>query len=112
MTPQLMLKKGLGFCGHADIAVPKCAGADYYTKPQCQEGLTSSSGPVDGHVDTYVTPSTEFIVCVYFKNLYIKIVYEVEMKRLFPNEKAPWETCCRVLSFLDCELCRLRCLYS
>lgn len=52
---------------HADIAVPKCAGAEYYTKPQHQEGLVSSSGPVDGHVDTHVMASTESIVCIYLK---------------------------------------------
>jgi hypothetical protein len=75
----------------ADIAVPKCAGSDYWTRPQCQEGCMSSVGPVDRHGDTCATPSTESIVCIYFENLHSKVMCEMEMKRLMPNEKAPWD---------------------
>jgi hypothetical protein len=35
-------------------------------------------GPKDLHVDTYVTPSTEAIACIYFENLRSKVIYEVE----------------------------------
>ena len=72
---------------HADSAVPKCAGSEFWTRPQRCEGLMSSVGPKDGHVDTYVTPSTEAIVCVYFENLLSKVIYEVEMDKLHLNAK-------------------------
>ena len=63
---------------HADIVCPKCAGQDYWTRPQRMEGLMSFVGPKDLHVDTYVTPSTEAIACIYFENLRSKVIYEVE----------------------------------
>ena len=72
---------------HADIAVPTCAGSEFWTRHQCCEGLMSVVGPKDCHVDTYVTPSTEAIVCIYFENLLSKVIYEVEMDKLHPNAK-------------------------
>lgn len=72
---------------HADIACPKCAGQDYWTKPQCCEGLMSWQGPKDQHVETYVTPSTEAIDCIYFENLRSKVIYEVECDKANPLNK-------------------------
>jgi hypothetical protein len=77
------------FLWHADIAVPKCARSEHWTRPQRQEGLMSSVGPKDHHGETYVTPSTEAIVCIYFENLLSKVVHEVEMEMLCPNTKSP-----------------------
>ena len=37
---------------HADIACPKCAGQDYWTKQQRCEGLITWQGPKDQHVET------------------------------------------------------------
>ena len=70
---------------HADQACPKVAGQGYWTKHQRQEGPMSSVGPKDQHVDTYVTPSTEAICYIYFKNLRPKVIYEVECDRENPH---------------------------
>jgi hypothetical protein len=87
--PSVNAKERSWLLWHADMSVPKCAGADCCTKPQHKEGLMSSSGPVDGHVDACATTSTEGIVCVHFKNLCSEVVCEVECKRLNTNEKTP-----------------------
>ena len=70
---------------HADKACPKVAGQGYWTKHQRMEGLMSFVGPKDQHVDTYVTPSTEAICYIYFKNLRPKVIYEVECDRENPH---------------------------
>ena len=44
-------------------------------------------GPKDEHVETYVTPSTEAIGCIYFENLRSKVIHEVEMDKENPNAK-------------------------
>jgi hypothetical protein len=90
--PTVNAKERSWLLWHADVAVPKCAGVDYWTKPQRQESLMSWTGPVDRHVETHVTPSTESIVCIYYKNLFSKVAYEVECKRLNPNAKPPHDT--------------------
>ena len=72
---------------HADIACPKCAGQDYWTKQQRCEGLMSWQGPKDQHVETYVTPSTEAFACIYFENLLSKFIYEVECDKENPQAK-------------------------
>jgi hypothetical protein len=51
------------------------------------EGLMSWVGPKDQHVDTYVTPSTEAICYVYYKNLRSKVIYEVECDKDNPMAK-------------------------
>ena len=72
---------------HGDMVCPKCAGQDYWTKHQRMEGLMSFVGPKDQHVDTYVTPSTESIAYIYFKNLRSKVIYEVECDKANPHKK-------------------------
>ncbi|MGL5936444.1 MAG: hypothetical protein ACRCZI_12585, partial [Cetobacterium sp.] len=72
---------------HADQACPKVAGQDYWTKHQRMEDLMSWAGPKDEHVDTYVTPSTEAISYVYYKNLRSKVIYEVECDKENPHNK-------------------------
>ena len=72
---------------HADQACPKVAGQGYWTKHQRMEGLMSFVGPKDQHVDTYVTPSTEAIACIYFENLRSKVIYEVECDKKNPHNK-------------------------
>ena len=44
-------------------------------------------GPKDQHVDTYVTPSTEAICYIYYKNLRSKVIYEVECDKNNPLNK-------------------------
>jgi hypothetical protein len=73
--PSVNAKERHGILWHADIAVLKCAGADPCTKPQHQEGLISSHGPVDGHVDAHIMVSTEAIVCVHFENAHSEVVH-------------------------------------
>ena len=73
---------------HADQTCPKCAGQEYWTKHQRMEDLMSWAGPKDQHVDTYVTPSTEAICYVYYKNLRSKVIYEVECDKDNPLAKA------------------------
>ena len=70
---------------HADQACPKVAGQGYWTKHQRMEGLMSFAGPKDQHVDTYVTPSTEAICYIFYKNLRPKVIYEVECDRENPH---------------------------
>ena len=72
---------------HADQTCPKCGGQEYWTKHQRMEGLMSFIGPKDQHVDSYVTPSTESIAYIYFKNLRSKVIYEVECDKANPLAK-------------------------
>jgi hypothetical protein len=88
MTPQIMPKKGLGFCGMLTLRSQNVPERIIIT-PQHQEGLMALAGPVDCHVDTHVTPSTESIVCIYYENLFKKVVWEVECKGKFPDLKPP-----------------------
>ena len=63
---------------------------NYWTRrsrPQQCEGLMSSVGPKDEHVETYVMSSTEAIACNHFENLRSKVIYEVEMDKENPNAK-------------------------
>ena len=75
---QKVTQKGIFFCGMPTLRSQNVPDRNFGPDPSAVKALCLSVGPKDGHVDIYVTPSTEAIVCVYFENLLSKVICEVE----------------------------------